>query len=104
MPDRSKIALVGIGILSFVPYAGALVQGQFRPGGILVFFPAFFAAFVLYILAVLLILRLKSPESGSRQMLAIIFGFALVFNALLLPMRPTLSDDLYRYVWDGRVQ
>jgi len=33
-----------------------------------------------------------------------IFGFALVFNLLLIPSWPTLSDDMFRYIWDGRVQ
>ncbi len=28
----------------------------------------------------------------------------LVFRAILLPLEPSMSDDLYRYLWDGRVQ
>ncbi len=35
---------------------------------------------------------------------AVIVAFALVYHALLVFMPPTLSDDSYRYVWDGRVQ
>ena len=34
----------------------------------------------------------------------IIFGFAILFRLVLLPTRPTLSDDMFRYVWDGLVQ
>ncbi|HJP29841.1 MAG TPA: hypothetical protein QGF95_04735 [Candidatus Latescibacteria bacterium] len=34
----------------------------------------------------------------------IIVGVALCSRLLLLDTAPTLSDDIYRYVWDGRVQ
>ncbi|HEX2027314.1 MAG TPA: glycosyltransferase 87 family protein [Nitriliruptorales bacterium] len=34
---------------------------------------------------------------------AIVVGAAL-FRAVLVPTAPALSDDLYRYLWDGRVQ
>ena len=57
--------------------------------------------FALYLAASALALR-QSPTSHNQ--LLIIFFFALLFRLTLLPTRPTLSDDMYRYVWDGRVQ
>lgn len=33
-----------------------------------------------------------------------LFLGAVVFRMLLVPLPPTLSDDIYRYVWEGRVQ
>ena len=33
-----------------------------------------------------------------------VFGLALAGRAVLFPLRPTLSDDAYRYIWDGLVQ
>lgn len=33
-----------------------------------------------------------------------IFAAGILFRVVLLPADPTLSDDVYRYVWDGRVQ
>ena len=34
-----------------------------------------------------------------------IIGFGIVFRAVLVPNDPALlSTDMYRYVWDGRVQ
>ena len=30
--------------------------------------------------------------------------FGLLFRLILIPTEPSLSDDIYRYVWDGRVQ
>ena len=29
---------------------------------------------------------------------------ALVWRALFIPLPPTLSDDIYRYVWEGQIQ
>ncbi|MGA1202777.1 MAG: glycosyltransferase 87 family protein [Planctomycetota bacterium] len=41
---------------------------------------------------------------GRRRDLWIIIGVALLARLPLLPLEPALSDDLYRYLWDGRVQ
>ena len=40
----------------------------------------------------------------ERQALWLIFGVALALRAALLFVPPHLSTDIYRYVWDGRVQ
>ena len=34
----------------------------------------------------------------------VIWGFAILFRLVLLPCAPFLSDDIYRYLWDGHVQ
>jgi hypothetical protein len=62
---------------------------------------AFFVAFVFYAGATLVVLRI---EVFSRRAVAASFGVAVVIQVLLLFTPPTLSDDMYRYVWDGRVQ
>ncbi len=36
--------------------------------------------------------------------LVIVLAFALAMRAILIPEEPLLSSDIYRYVWDGRVQ
>src|SRR5712692_3655585 len=41
----------------------------------------------------------KFPLSGA---LAVILGGAVLFRALILSAPPALSDDVYRYQWDGR--
>jgi alpha-1,6-mannosyltransferase len=141
--------LIALGLLSFIPYLHALQLQDLRQHTV-EFEYAFFAAFGLYALAVLLVLRdnqstsslvppglpfdklragspvaipnscytLRVPRmpptpcgtySASRDVpsagqLAAIFTFAILFRALLVFNPPTLSDDMYRYVWDGRVQ
>ncbi len=39
-----------------------------------------------------------------RHALWLIFGVAVLLRAILLVMEPLLSTDIYRYIWDGRVQ
>ena len=41
--------------------------------------------------------------SSSRSRLAVIWGGAILCRALLVPIVPALSDDVYRYLWDGKV-
>jgi alpha-1,6-mannosyltransferase len=61
---------------------------------------AFLAAGIAYFL-VLFALE-HTPE--NRTAFWLILGGALLFRLTLLPLAPTLSDDLFRYRFDGRVQ
>jgi hypothetical protein len=47
----------------------------------------------------------KNPpgENGSAPSLPIVIGFALVFRLTLMFHDPVGSDDIYRYLWDGKV-
>jgi hypothetical protein len=90
-----------LGLASIVPYLYAWFLQDLRAHTI-EFLVAFGAAFILYGLATLIALRVSAQP--GRWFLPAIFGIALVFNLLLIFTPPTLSDDMYRYVWDGRVQ
>ena len=59
---------------------------------------AFYTAFAAY--AAVSWRAVRRP-SGS---LGVVLAGALVFRLTLLPSTPSLSDDIYRYLWDGRVQ
>src|SRR5437870_10793641 len=54
----------------------------------------------LYLLAAWLIVRAR----GARSTLIIILVFAGIFRLSIVFAPPYLSDDIYRHVWDGRVQ
>ncbi len=59
-----------------------------------------FSAFLGYALAAYFVLR-----SGAHfGQLHLILGAALVFRLTLWWSPATLSDDIFRYIWDGRVQ
>jgi alpha-1,6-mannosyltransferase len=55
----------------------------------------------IYFLACWFVLRNRSL---SRSPLWLIIGFAVLFRLAVLFHPPYLSDDIYRYIWDGRVQ
>ncbi|MGH9357448.1 MAG: hypothetical protein ACRD10_15085 [Terriglobia bacterium] len=40
----------------------------------------------------------------GRPALFVILAAAAVFRLILLPVKPPLSDDVYRYQWEGKVQ
>ncbi len=40
----------------------------------------------------------------NRAAWILLIGAAILFRLTLLPLEPSLSDDLHRYRWDGRVQ
>jgi hypothetical protein len=51
-------------------------------------------------------LLLASPYlrgHSAQSTAALILAVALLLRVLLLPVLPSLSDDVYRYIWDGRV-
>jgi alpha-1,6-mannosyltransferase len=45
-----------------------------------------------------------SERTPMRHALVLIFGVAVALRLVLLFIEPLLSTDIYRYVWDGRVQ
>jgi len=99
----ARLALLAL--LSCILYGAALAHGDFRPGRMEPFFPIYAGLFVLYGGACWIALRPAAARiAGSRLTLLLVFAGAIIFNAILIPSRPTLSDDMYRYIWDGRVQ
>src|SRR5262245_5993097 len=70
----------------------------------------FFGAFVAYLGACRTLLAAEPPDAAraaGRRLdgasLALVLGMALLFRATLLAAAPTLSNDLNRYVWEGKV-
>ena len=55
---------------------------------------------ILYLISVYLVERFRL---GRAALILILVG-TVVFRVVLLPATPSLSDDVYRYQWDGRVQ
>jgi hypothetical protein len=47
---------------------------------------------------------LHTERFSSRKLLLLIWGAAIVFRLTLLPLSPTLSEDLNRYRWQGKLQ
>ncbi len=99
--QRLRIRLLAfLGLGSLAPYVYLLRLQDLRQHTV-EFVVAFFVAFALYAGATVLVLRWSG---SSRQVLIAGFFLAAAFQLLLLFTPPSLSDDMYRYVWDGRVQ
>ncbi len=64
------------------------------------FIASLLLAGVLYVAAVYVV---ENFSTGSWA-LAAILGGAVVFRLLLLPLSPSISEDVYRYQWEGRVE
>ena len=66
----------------------------------------FVAQFAIYLAACYAVVRspYKLSRTASVLTVAIVLVFAAGFRAELIGKRPYLSTDVYRYLWDGRVQ
>lgn len=95
---KTGIILFLLGCVSVVLYrAGLNASGV---SGIRFFMKVAFAQSAIYLVAAWIVVRARS----SNSTLLIAIAFAIVFRLSILFAPPYLSDDIYRYVWDGRVQ
>ncbi len=96
--NRIAIVLIVLGLASLVLYRIGIRAGGTKD--IVWFLKLVGIQAVLYIAAGWLILRVRE----SRSVLIIALVFAALFRLAIIFSPPYLSDDIYRYVWDGRVQ
>ena len=86
--------------------AGMVVLGPLNRS-IPVFLMLWFTAFFFYACAVWAVFKKQSPGNSSRSLrpsaLFVVAGFALVFRAVVWFSPASLSDDIYRNVWDGTI-
>jgi hypothetical protein len=45
----------------------------------------------------------RPSEASEARLMALIWAVAILVRLMVLTTRPTLSDDLFRYLWDGLV-
>jgi hypothetical protein len=64
------------------------------------FLGLFGTAFGLYVLA---LFRIRSSVSISRATVPVILCFSTLFRLTLLFSPASLSDDIYRYIWEGKI-
>jgi len=109
-PRTVLAAITGLGILSAVVYLvnfkiHDLVPGFSGLSGIQLYVVMFMFLNVLYLGGVVLVIKMIPTKAASRGLIAIIILLAIIFRISLVPSEPTvLSKDMYRYIWDGRVQ
>ncbi len=98
--SRTALYLIVLGVLTIGLYIAVYVLGDARLHA-LNFQYLFWALFVIYIAAVVVAFKTKSNE---RHALIVILTIAVVVRLIMVFSPPTLSDDIYRYAWDGKIQ
>ena len=99
---RTRLLIGVLGTVSLLGYGAglpALVAQSTQPH--VAYMGLFGALFAVYVFATSIILR-RSPD--DRLLVALVLAFALLFRVSLLASPVLLSSDVYRYLWDGRVQ
>ena len=86
------IGAVLVGLTLVTPFA-------FEAGGDNAFIALTILAGLLTIVATHL-----AERAPPERALWLVFGIGIVLRAYVLLFDPLLSSDIYRYVWDGRVQ
>ncbi len=94
--------LVPIGILMELCYIAFYFAAE-GPGEVLLLIAA--NALVIGLLIYLLRITWKGPSARevARGSFGIVFAFAVLFRFTLVPHGVVGSDDMYRYLWDGKV-
>ncbi|MCZ6774843.1 MAG: hypothetical protein O7D34_00120 [Ignavibacteria bacterium] len=94
--------LVIIGVLMELCYLSFYFVGE-TPDEVLVFIVV---SVIVYAMLAFIIYHHRSVDkaaSSDNRLLALIIGFAILFRLTLVPHAPVASDDIYRYIWDGKV-
>jgi alpha-1,6-mannosyltransferase len=89
------LGALGLAMLAFVA-AGPWIIAKFNYA---VFIPGIVASGALTVAATML-----APSVPTRAGLLVIIGVAVIMRLLVITDAPFLSTDIYRYIWDGRVQ
>jgi hypothetical protein len=109
--SRTGFALItGLGVVSAAVYLinfkiYELVPAFSELSGIQLYVIIFLFLCALYLASAFLIIKLLPAENASRSLILMIVLFGIIFRLCLIPSEPAvLSRDMYRFIWDGRVQ
>ena len=94
-----------IGLISELFYLAFLVLNKERDIPLYMFI--YFESFILFFLAYFIIQKKQfadsSDEKNNRKILFLIVAFGIIFRLTLIPTSYTTSDDVHRYLWEGKV-
>jgi Gpi18-like mannosyltransferase len=108
--DPVRLGILGLGLISGIFYFFNLELDRFMPaslqlGGIRLYVCMALLLNVLYFVGARLVFKNLDRIGRSKRLVILIVVFGVCFRAALVPSDPDLlSTDMYRYVWDGRVQ
>jgi alpha-1,6-mannosyltransferase len=99
------ITLLALGVVSASLYYWARDLHRFIQW-VAAYISLFIGQFAIYLIGCFVVIGgLRGrPRKVKLVTVALVILFAAVFRAELVAQRPYLSTDVYRYIWDGRVQ
>jgi alpha-1,6-mannosyltransferase len=109
-PSLLGALIVASGTLSAIIYwlnfrLGQLLPLDWQATSIHIYLALFALLSLLYLGAVGLVLKCRPTPSQFTGVFFAIMAFAVIFRLLLVVEAPAaLSGDMYRFIWDGRVQ
>lgn len=99
--DLTVLAALGAGVIGSSAWLGQALAGEGAFDEPARLAPRLAAPFLAWGLATLFVLRRRLPV---RRALVVVVLVAIAARVLLAVQAPAVSNDVYRYVWDGRVQ
>lgn len=96
---RIALLVVALGMLGLYVYIG---RREFLLNPVWIYLAAYSVLFVGYVYAAGRIVP-RLARSCGRWLLPVILIFSVLFRLAVLPTPPSISTDMYRYVWDGRL-
>lgn len=102
MSAARRTGSLGLMIISVALGAILYAVARFQPlkSHVPEFIGLMLLAGILYLVGVYIVHRFECGPAA----IFVILGATVVFRLILLPLSPTLSDDIYRYQWEGRVE
>lgn len=95
----AALCVVALDLLGLYAYLGRRIYLQYP---VWIYISLYTTLFVGYVYAAgRLVPRL--PASLHRLLVPAVFVFGVLFRLAVLPAPPSLSTDMFRYVWDGRL-
>ena len=95
---NTKVLYISL-FLNIVTYIVLNLQGDFREN-ITNYFLSLLPAYLAYFLIVFYSLNHKT---STKTNLILILAMGFIIRIILIPSNPVLSDDVFRYLWDGKV-
>jgi alpha-1,6-mannosyltransferase len=95
-----RTGLIDLQDIPLTSYFSSLVTLH---ASLLLFWLPFTAAFLIYLIGIYQSNAFR-PDQSDRLLIGVILAVAVICRLTLLFSPPTLSDDIFRYVWDGKMQ
>ncbi|WP_455370068.1 hypothetical protein, partial [[Eubacterium] cellulosolvens] len=100
--EKRILFLIILGLIQVVLYLGILALDNLGLN-ITNFVSLFLICFVFYAFSIIVVKRSSVSNLSIKKIFFIIMFFSIIFRIILILLEPTLSHDVMRFLWDGRL-